>query len=59
MRDNTSSNEAAWQDEELSAAALSDKRLARRLRRLPVQMSTAPGKSIPAACGDWAATEAG
>ncbi|WP_019863425.1 MULTISPECIES: transposase DNA-binding-containing protein [Mesorhizobium] len=39
MRDKTSSSEAAWQEEELSAAALPDKRLARRLRRLLDQMS--------------------
>lgn len=55
MRDKSSSSEAAWQEEELSAAALPDKRLARRLRRLLDQMSAAPGKPIPAACGDWAA----
>ncbi|MER9559749.1 transposase DNA-binding-containing protein [Mesorhizobium sp. M0323] len=51
MRDKTSSGEAAWQEEELSTAALPDKRLARRLRRLLDQMSAAPGKPIPAACG--------
>ncbi|MER8530023.1 transposase [Mesorhizobium sp. M1272] len=50
--------EAAWQEEELSTAALPDKRLARRLRRLLDQMSAAPGKPIPAACGDWAAAKA-
>lgn len=44
--------------EELSAAALPDKRLARRLRRLLDQLSAAPGKPIPAACGDWAAAKA-
>ncbi|WP_280944759.1 IS4/Tn5 family transposase DNA-binding protein, partial [Mesorhizobium loti] len=58
MRDKTSSSEAAWQEEELSAAALPDKRLARRLRRLLDQMSAAPGKPIPAAYGDWAAAKA-
>jgi hypothetical protein len=58
VRDDTSSSEAAWQEEELPAAALSDKRLARRLRRLLDQLSAAPGKPIPAACGDWAATKA-
>ncbi|WJI74741.1 MULTISPECIES: transposase DNA-binding-containing protein [unclassified Mesorhizobium] len=58
MRDKTSSSEAAWQEEELSAAALPDKRLARRLRRLLDQMSAAPGKPIPAGCGDWAAAKA-
>ena len=58
MRDNTGSSETAWQDEELEEAALPDKRLARRLRRLLDQMSAAPGKPIPATCGDWAATKA-
>ncbi|WP_414653630.1 transposase DNA-binding-containing protein [Geminicoccus sp.] len=29
-----------------------DKRLGRRLRRLLDQMSAAPGKPVPAACGD-------
>ncbi|MER9420766.1 hypothetical protein NKI95_33840 [Mesorhizobium sp. M0306] len=58
MRDKNGSSEAAWQEEELSAAALPDKRLARRLRRLLDQMSAAPGKPIPAACGDWAAAKA-
>ncbi len=52
-----SSSEAAWQEDELSAATLPDKRLARRLRRLLDQLSAAPGKPIPAACGDWAATK--
>jgi hypothetical protein len=58
MRDKASNSEFAWQDEELAEAALPDKRLARRLRRLLDQMSAAPGKPIPAACGDWAATKA-
>ncbi|ESW94782.1 hypothetical protein X769_31800 [Mesorhizobium sp. LSJC268A00] len=58
MRHKTSSSEAAWQEGELSAAALPDKRLARRLQRLLDQMSAAPGKPIPAACGDWAAAKA-
>ena len=44
MRDKTSSSEAAWQEEELSAAGFPDKRLARRLRRLLDQMSAAPGR---------------
>ena len=58
MRGKTNGSEAVWQEEELSAAALPDKRLARRLRRLLDQMSAAPGKPVPAACGDWAATKA-
>ncbi|MER8779396.1 transposase [Mesorhizobium sp. M0977] len=58
MRDKTGSSEAAWQEEELSAAALPDKRLARRPQRLLDQISAAPGKPIPVACGDWAAAKA-
>ena len=58
MRDEISNSEAALQEEELSAAALPDKRLARRLRRLLDQLSAAPGQPIPAACGDWAAAKA-
>ncbi|MER9770575.1 IS4 family transposase, partial [Mesorhizobium sp. M0189] len=57
MRDKNGSSEAAWQ-EELCAAALPDKRLVRRLQRLLDQLSAAPGKPIPAACGDWAAAKA-
>jgi hypothetical protein len=58
MRDEISSSEATWQVDELSAATLPDKRLTRRLRRLLDQLSAAPGKPIPAACGDWAAAKA-
>src|SRR3954453_8608627 len=50
--------DAGWQDAELTCAGLPDKRLGRRLRRLLDQMSSAPGKPVPAACGDWAATKA-
>lgn len=58
MRDESSSSQAPWQEQELSAAALPDKRLALRLQRLLEQLAAAPGKPIPAACGDWAATKA-
>jgi hypothetical protein len=58
MSGETDTSESAWQEEELSAATLPDKRLARRLRRLLDQMSAAPGRPIPAVCGDWAATKA-
>lgn len=58
MNGKTDTSESAWQEAELSAATLPDKRLARRLRRLLDQMSAAPGKPIPAVCGDWAATKA-
>lgn len=47
-----------WQTEELVGASLPDKRLERRLRQLLDQLSAAPGKPVPAACGDWAATKA-
>ena len=49
---------AGWHDDEVVAAGLPDKRLARRLRLLLDQMSAAPGQPVPAACGDWAATKA-
>lgn len=49
---------AGWQDAESAAASVPDKRLQRRLRRLLEQLSAAPGKPVPAACGDWAATKA-
>jgi hypothetical protein len=41
MRDEISSSEASWPEEELSAATLPDKRLTRRLRRLLDQLSAA------------------
>jgi len=47
-----------WQDAEAAAASIPDKRLQCRLRRLLDQLSAAPGKPVPAACGDWAATKA-
>jgi hypothetical protein len=46
------------EDAEVAAGSIPDKRLQRRLRRLLEQLSAAPGTSIPAACGDWAATKA-
>lgn len=49
---------SGWQDDEIVTASLPDKRLQRRLQRLLEQLSTAPGKPVPAACGDWAATKA-
>ena len=50
--------DAGWQDAETACASLPDKRLARRLRRLSDQLSSALGQPVPAACGDWAATKA-
>lgn len=58
MNGKTDTSESAWQEEELSAATLPDKRLACRLRRLLDQMSAEPGKPIPAVFGDWAETKA-
>ena len=49
--------QAGWQIA-VAAASIPDKRLQRRLRRLLEQLSAAPGKPVPAACGDWAATKA-
>lgn len=53
MRDKTSSSESAWQEEELPAAALPDKRLAGPLQRLLDQMSArrASQSRRPAATG--------
>lgn len=39
-------------------ASIPDKRLLCRLQRLLDQLSAVPGKPVPAACGDWAATKA-
>ncbi|MER9645343.1 transposase DNA-binding-containing protein, partial [Mesorhizobium sp. M0239] len=47
MRVKTGSSETAWQEKELSGAALPDKRLVRRSQRLLDEMSAAPGKPIP------------
>lgn len=58
MSGDTETGAAGWHDDEVGSAGLPDKRLARRLRRLLDQMSSAPGLPVPAACGDWAATKA-
>ena len=58
MKGDVTVDQAGWQDDELASASLPDKRLERRLRQLLDQMSAAPGKPVPAACGDWAATKA-
>ena len=58
MKGSVTVDQAGWQDDELASASLPDKRLERRLRQLLDQMSAAPGKPVPAACGDWAATKA-
>jgi len=58
MSDWAEVGEASWLDDELAAQGLRDKRLTSRLRRLLDRFSSAPGKPIPAACADWAATKA-
>src|SRR5262245_4828064 len=58
MSDGTAAGGSGWQDDELVFASLPDKRLGRRRRGLLDQMSAAPGKPVPAVCGDWAATKA-
>jgi hypothetical protein len=58
MQVGSETGQAGWQDAEVAAASIPDKRLQRRLRRLLEQLSAAPGKPVPAACGDWAATKA-
>jgi hypothetical protein len=58
MSGNGGGSRPGWYDEEISAESLSDKRLARRLGHLLDQLAGAPGKPVPAACGDWAATKA-
>ena len=58
MNDLVEAGNISWLDDELAAHGLCDKRLALRLRRLLDRFSSAPGKPVPAACGDWAATKA-
>src|SRR5438128_2735134 len=47
---------AQWAAEEAEGAALPDRRLQARLATLLKELSQDPERSIPAACGDWAAT---
>src|SRR5208282_4892434 len=58
MNEWAEAGEGSWLDDELAAQGLRDKRLVARLRRLLDRFSSAPGKPVPAACGDWAATKA-
>src|SRR3954452_162986 len=58
MNGQTRAGAQGWHDDEVVLAGLPDKRLARGLRRLLDQLSSAPGQPVPAACGDWAATKA-
>lgn len=58
MSGDTQANAVSWCEGEVVSAGLPDRRLARRLERLLDQLSASPGQSVPAACGDWAATKA-
>ncbi|MFM9163115.1 MAG: transposase DNA-binding-containing protein [Methylocystis sp.] len=58
MHTQSEKDHLGWHDAEAAAASIPDKRLQYRLRRLLDQLSAAPGKPVPAACGDWAATKA-
>src|SRR6188508_2566554 len=49
---------APWAQHELGRAQLSDPRRTARLTRLASDLAAHPGDSLPAACGDWAATKA-
>jgi hypothetical protein len=49
---------APWAQHELGRAQLGDPRRTARLIRLASDLAAHPGASIPAACGDWAATKA-
>lgn len=49
---------ASWAVHELSQAQLGDRRRVARLIRLVSDLAAQPGATIPAACGDWAATKA-
>jgi hypothetical protein len=47
-----------WAVTELRGGELPDRRLARRLHQIAARMAGAPGRPVPAACQDWAATKA-
>ena len=49
---------APWVQHEVGHAQLGDTRRVRRLTRVVSDLAAHPGDSIPAACGDWAATKA-
>jgi len=48
----------SWIDQELAGCEFADERLGRRFGMLMEQLSTGIGRTIPLACGDWAATKA-
>jgi hypothetical protein len=47
-----------WIDQELAGCAFADERLGRRFGMLMEQLAKGIGRTIPLACGDWAATKA-
>jgi len=48
----------AWIDQELARCKFADERIGKRFRVLMEQFSRGIGRTIPLACGDWAATKA-
>ena len=48
----------SWIDQELAGCAFADARLGRRFETLMGQLSKGLGRTLPLACGDWAATKA-
>src|SRR6201987_3606199 len=48
----------AWFDRELAGCSFVDERLNKRLRKLPRQIGSAMGQSIPLVCQDWANSKA-
>ena len=48
----------SWIDQELAGCQFADERLGKRFSMLMGQLSTGLGRTIPLACGDWAATKA-
>jgi hypothetical protein len=49
---------SSWIDQELAGCSFADERLGKRCAVLMEQLSTGLGRTIPLACGDWAATKA-
>jgi len=47
-----------WIDQELAGCEFADERLGKRFGMLRGQLSKDIGRTIPLACGDWAATKA-
>jgi Transposase DNA-binding len=47
---------SSWIDQKLAGCSFADARLGKQYGALIEQLSTGIGKTIPLACGDWAAT---